>query len=230
MDWKLVEEDCFPLAKVLHSRVLELRLSLVRKKGYERKADIFCLRAWKIALLQFKTSPFRELCIWKSAVQFYADQSGEVQWTAVLYGTFLFNPGYCSEVESREVKRSLRQSDLVKYSAVQSILLKRGPVQSSVVMEVSDSQSRLYTSNKNALKWVKKSITRTAQLKKRRSFEVRRFLKVFQIFFLTRLSFPKTPADLWKHKQSKGRRWFMAKFQHWDISRAELECFTRRYS
>ena len=69
-------------------------------------------------------------------------------------------------VESGEVKRSLRQSDLVKYSAIQSILLKRGPVQSSVVMEVSDSQSRLYTSNKNALKWVKKSITRTAQLKK----------------------------------------------------------------
>ena len=50
-------------------------------------------------------------------------------------------------VESGEVKRSLRQSDLVKYSAVQSILLKRSPVQSSVAMEVSDSQSRLYTSN-----------------------------------------------------------------------------------
>ena len=170
MDWKLVEEDCFPLTKLLHSRVLELRLSLVRKKGYERKAGIFCLRAWKIALLQFKTSPFRELCIWKSAVQFYADQSGEVQWTAVLYGTFLFNPGYCSVVESGEVKRSLRQSDLVKYNAVQSIPLKRSPVQSSVVMEVSDSQSRLYTSNKNALKPVIKSIARTAQLKKKTAF------------------------------------------------------------
>ena len=38
------------------------------------------------------------------------------------------------------------------------------------------------------------------------------FLKVFEVFFLTRLSLPKTPADLWKHKQSKGRRWYMAKF------------------
>ena len=30
-------------------------------------------------------------------------------------------------------------------------------------------------------------------------------LKVCKYFFLTRLGFPKTPANLWKDKQSQGR-------------------------
>ena len=38
------------------------------------------------------------------------------------------------------------------------------------------------------------------------------FLKFSKYFFLTRLRYPKTPADLWRHKQSKGRRRFMARF------------------
>ena len=86
-------------------------------------------------------------------------------------------------VESREVKRSRRQSNVVKYSAFQSSPLKCSPVQSSVVMEVSDSQSRLYTSNKSSLKRVIKGIARTTQVKNRRSYEMQRFLKSFRSIF-----------------------------------------------
>ena len=49
----------------------------------------------------------------------------------VLYGTFQFNPGYCSVVQSGEVKLRQRQSSPVRYSAVQFSLLKCCPAQSS---------------------------------------------------------------------------------------------------
>ena len=141
-------------------------------------------------------------------------------------------------VESGEVKRSLRQSDLVKYSAVQSIPLKRSPVQSSVVMEVSDSQSRLYTSNKNALKWVKKSIARTAQLKKRRSFEVRRFLKSFpNIFFSQDLAFPRHQLTSGNTSNQKvaGGSWLnfnteISVEQDWSASREDIHNNKLRYN
>ena len=50
-------------------------------------------------------------------------------------------------------------------------------------MEVSDSQSRLYTSNKSSLKRVIKGIARTTQVKNRRSYEMQRFLKSFRSIF-----------------------------------------------
>ena len=52
---------------------------------------------------------------------------------AVLYGTFQFDPGYCSVVQSGEVKLSPRQSGPVKCSAVQFSLLRCCPAQSSPV-------------------------------------------------------------------------------------------------
>ena len=59
-------------------------------------------------------------------------------------------------------------------------------------MEVSDSQSRLYTSNKSSLKRVIKGIARTTQVKNRRSYEMQRFLKSFpSIFFSQELAFPR---------------------------------------
>ena len=66
----------------------------------------------------------------QNAVQCRSVQRGAV---TVLYGTFQFNPGQCSVVQSGEVKLSLRQSSSVKCSAVHFSLLKCCPAQSSPV-------------------------------------------------------------------------------------------------
>ena len=70
-------------------------------------------------------------------MQLCTDQSGEVQWNAVLYGTFQINPGYFSVVQSGEVKRNLRQSSLVKCSAVQSSPVHFSVVQPSAVQFIA---------------------------------------------------------------------------------------------
>ena len=49
-------------------------------------------------------------------------------------------------------------------------------------------------------------------------------LKSLQVFFLTRLSFPKTPADLWKDTSNhKVASYSWLNLQHWDISKVGLE-------
>ena len=80
-----------------------------------------------------------------SAVQSLSVSFGNVQCSSVqislarcseltvLYGTLQFNPGYCSVVQSGEVKLRQRQSSPVRYSAVQFSLLKCCPAQSSPV-------------------------------------------------------------------------------------------------
>ena len=67
-----------------------------------------------------------------SLYQFHLETRNAVP-GAVLYGTFQFNPGWCSILQSAEVKLRLRQSSPVKCSAVHFNHLKRSPAQSSPV-------------------------------------------------------------------------------------------------
>ena len=114
-----------------YSIVLDLKLSPICEKGYKRKAGFFYWRAWKIELLQFKINPLSGTVHLETCS---ADQSGEVQ----------INPWYFSAVQSGEVKRSLRQSILVKCSAVQSSPLQCssaqcGPVHCSAMQSIHQS-------------------------------------------------------------------------------------------
>ena len=76
-----------------------------------------------------------------------------------------------------------------------------------------------------------KSITRTVQVKTRRSYEMQRFLKSFPIiFFSQELAFPRHQLTFGNTSNQKVADGTWLNLLHWDISRAGLECFMKRYS
>ena len=117
-----------------YSIVLDLKLSPICKKGYKRKAGFFLIG---------------EL----GKLNYCSQDKPIVETSELQYGSVKSRKTQCSAVPSSRIKCH-SEMPIFKFK------YKCSPVQSPVVMEVNDSQSRLSSSNKSSLKQVIKNIAR----------------------------------------------------------------------